>query len=123
MLDTLEVHIKKISQRFSSNIYTPSEYRKTYTNIQNKSEEIRNSGITFSNRILSSGFFPFPAHGEPGQGSARRQSSVLAEMLFFAITLFLLMSSPVFNASADTDCCSLPRFFGDGVLFAATRRR
>ena len=35
----------------------------------------------------------------------------------------LLMSSPVFNASADTDCCSLPRFFGDGVLFATSWRR
>lgn len=43
MLDTLEVHIKKISQRFSSNIYTPSEYRKTYTNIQNKKQKCRNS--------------------------------------------------------------------------------
>ena len=26
---------------------------------------------------------------------------------------------PGFSASADADCCSLPRFFGDGVLFAA----
>ena len=41
MLDTLEVHIKKISQRFSSNIYTPSEYRKTYTNIQNKKTKVQ----------------------------------------------------------------------------------
>ena len=31
----------------------------------------------------SSGYFTFPAHGEPGQGSARRQSSVLAGKLLF----------------------------------------
>ncbi len=35
----------------------------------------------------SSGFFPFPAHGEPERGSARRQSSVLAGKLFFATAL------------------------------------
>ena len=74
-----------------------------------------------SNRILSSGYFPFPAHGEPGQGSARRQSSVLAGKLFFATPPRYPL--PVFNASADTDCCSLPRFFGDGVLFAANPQR
>ena len=64
----------------------------------------------------SSGYFPFPAHGEPGQGSARRQSSVLAGKLLFCNSPphFPL---PVFSASADADCCSLPRFFGDGVLF------
>ena len=36
------------------------------------------------NRILSSGFFPCPVHGEPGQGSAGRQTSVVAGKLFFA---------------------------------------
>ena len=34
----------------------------------------------------SSGYFPFPAHGEPERGSARRQSSVLAGKLLFATT-------------------------------------
>ena len=89
---TYQENFPKIFKQYK--FYAPSEYRKTYTNFQNKSEEIRNRGITFSNRILSSGFFPFPAHGEPGQGSADRQSSVLAGKLFFATAHFLLMSSP-----------------------------
>ena len=113
---TYQENFPKIFKQYK--FYAPSEYRKTYTNIQNKSEEIRNSGITFSNRILSSGFFPFPAHGEPGQGSANRQSSVLAGKLLFC-NYPRVFSLPGFNASADTDCCSLPCFFGDGVLFAA----
>ena len=36
----------------------------------------------------SNGYFPFPAHGEPGQGSADRQSSVLAGNLSFCGLLF-----------------------------------
>ena len=41
-----------------------------------------------SNRMPSNGYFPFPAHGEPGQGSADRQSSVLAGNLSFCGLLF-----------------------------------
>ena len=93
-----------------------------------------------SNRIPSSGYFPFPAHREPGQGSGNRRSAVLAEAYAFceenrlptafiacriesAVSDSPTQYSPVFNASADTDYCSLPRFFGDGVLFVASRRR
>ena len=68
--------------------------------------------------IFSSGSFTFPAHHGRGQGAANRQSFVLAGKLFFAIAL-LLTPLTVFNASADTDSCSLPRFFGDGGLFVA----
>ncbi len=107
----------------------------------NKHESTDNHSFpVLSNRIPSSGYFPFPAHREPGQGSGNRRSAVLAEAYAFceenrlptafiacriecAVSDSPTQYSPVFNASADTDCCSLPRFFGDGVLFAANRRR
>ena len=47
-----------------------------------------------SNCAPSNGSFTFPAHGEPGQGSADRQSSVLAGKLLFCDCPFLPMSSP-----------------------------
>jgi len=66
----------------------------------------------------SGGYFTFPAHGEPGQGVSAEAEFRLGRKIAF-LQLPPAFPLPVFSASADADCCSLPRFFGDGVLFAA----
>ena len=120
MLNTFGVHIKRIFQRFSNNINSmPQVNTEKHTRIsKTKVKKFETAESLFPTVSFQVGSSPAPLTVNRGRGQREGRVPSWQEIYLFADSP-LLMSSPVFNASADTDCCSLPRFFGDGVLFAA----
>lgn len=83
-----------------------------------KVKKFETANSLFPTVPLQVGTPPAPLTMNWGRGQRIGRVPSWQEIYLFADSP-LLMSSPVFNASADTDCRSLPRFFGDGGLFAA----
>ena len=119
MLNTFGVHIKRIFQRFLNNINSmPQVNTEKHTRIsKTKVKKFETAESLFPTVCLPVGTSPSPLTVNRSGGQRGGRVPSWQENCFLQLPPRFFL--PGFNASADTDCCFLPRFFGDGVLFAA----